>query len=101
MLTIVGAAGAIGRSVADAYHAAGEPVRLIGRSAGPLEAMRQPGDEIVLADAATSEGCRTALQGVDAAVYALGLPYTVKAFSAYPAMMRRERERSSIALSQQ
>ncbi len=87
-LAIIGAAGAIGRSTADAYHAAGQRVRLVGRSAAPLKAMSKPGDEIVLADVATPQGCATALAGAGTALYTLGLPYTKAAFAAYPAMMQ-------------
>lgn len=86
-LAIIGAAGAIGRSVAAAFHADGQGVRLVGRRRPPLEAMAGPGDEIVTADVATPEGCRSAVAGMDAAVYALGLPYTDEAFVAYPPMM--------------
>lgn len=87
-IAIVGAAGAIGRSVADAYRADGQSVRLVGRSKAPLDALRQRGDEVVLADVATAAGCAQALRGVETAVYALGVPYTKAAFAAYPAMMR-------------
>ncbi len=88
-IAILGAAGAIGRSVAEAYHAAGKPVRLVGRNAVPLEAMKHPGDTIVSADLATAAGCRAALGGADTAVYTLGLPYSSVAFAAYPEMMRQ------------
>jgi nucleoside-diphosphate-sugar epimerase len=87
-IAIIGAAGAIGRSVADAYHAAGAAVRLVGRSKEPLDAMAAPGDSIVLADVATAKGCMDALMGVEQAVYTLGVPYTKTAFAAYPQMMR-------------
>ena len=85
---IIGAAGAIGRSVAAAFHAAGEPVRLVGRRKQPLSAVAAPGDAIVMADVSTLPGCRSALAGADTAVYALGLPYTTAAFAAYPPMMQ-------------
>lgn len=87
-LAIIGAAGAIGRSTAAAFHAAGRSVRLVGRSEAPLKAMAGPGDEIVLADVATPEGCVAALAGAGTALYTLGLPYSAKAFAAYPPMMR-------------
>jgi nucleoside-diphosphate-sugar epimerase len=87
-VSIVGAAGAIGRSIAATYHAAGQPLRLVGRNRAPLAAIAAEGDEIVLADVATKEGCLAALKGADQAVYALGLPYTKAAFAAYPQMMR-------------
>lgn len=88
-LAIIGAAGAIGRSTADACQAAGQSVRLVGRTAGPLQAMAKPGDKVVLADVANAEGCAKALEGADTALYALGLPYTKAAFAAYPEMMRK------------
>jgi nucleoside-diphosphate-sugar epimerase len=87
-LAIIGAAGAIGRSTANAYHAVGRPVRLVGRSEGPLRAMAKPGDEIVIADVATAEGCRAAVSGADVVLYTLGLPYTRKDFATYAPMMR-------------
>lgn len=86
-LAIIGA-GAIGRSVADAYHADGTSLRLVGRRKAPLAAIAAPGDDLVMADVATLAGCRSALEGCDAALYALGLPYTTEAFAAYPAMMK-------------
>lgn len=87
-IAIIGAAGAIGRSIAAAYHAAGESVRLAGRKAASLQAYARAGDEVVEADMATAEGCRAALSGAETAVYTLGLPYEAKAFAAYPPMMR-------------
>ena len=86
-LAIIGA-GAIGRSVAAAFHAGGGAVRLVGRRRAPLAAIAAPGDELVMADVTTPAGCRSALMGCDAAVYALGLPYTTEAFAAYPPMMQ-------------
>ena len=87
-IAIVGAAGAIGRSTADAYHAGGLPVRLVGRNETMLKAMAKPGDEAVVADVATAEGCRAAVAQAEAAVYTLGLPYTKSDFAMYPAMMK-------------
>lgn len=87
-IAIIGAAGAIGRSTADAYHAEGKSVRLVGRSEAPLKAMARSGDEIVIADVATPEGCRAAIAGAKHALYTLGLPYTKKDFANYPPMMK-------------
>ena len=87
VLAIIGASGAIGRSVADAFHAGGRNVRLVGRRKAPLTAIAAPGDEVVMADVSTLQGCRSALERADTAVYALGLPYTTPAFAAYPPMM--------------
>ncbi len=86
-LAIIGAAGAIGRSIATACHDANLPIRLVGRREAPLAALAAPGDEIVLADVSTPAGCRSAIEGCDAAVYALGLPYTNAGFAAFPPMM--------------
>lgn len=87
-VSIVGAAGAIGQSTAEALTARGVPVRLVGREAAKLSAMGIAGAEQVSADVATEEGCRRALRGVDAAVYTLGLPYTKRDFARYPVMMK-------------
>lgn len=87
-LAVIGAAGAIGRSVSEAWRAAGRPVRLVGRDRMRLERLARPGDEVVPADVATPEGCRAALAGAGQAVYALGLPYAAAAFAAYAPMMR-------------
>ncbi|WP_395690057.1 NAD(P)H-binding protein [Aestuariivirga sp.] len=87
-VAIIGASGAIGRSVAEAYHRAGERVRLVGRQAVPLEALASTGDEVVTADVSTLAGCRAAVAGMDAAVYSFGLPYSDRAFAAYPEMMQ-------------
>ena len=87
-LAIIGAAGAIGRSVADAFHAGGASLRLVGRRKSQLVPVSKPGDELIMADVSTLQGCRSALAGADAAVYTLGLPYTTEAFAAYPPMMQ-------------
>ena len=87
-LAIIGASGAIGRAVADAFHADGAKLRVVGRRKSPLTPVSKPGDELVMADVSTLQGCRSALEGADAAVYTLGLPYTTEAFAAYPPMMQ-------------
>ena len=87
-LAIIGASGAIGRSVANAFHAGGASLRLVGRRKSPLVPASQPGDDLIMADVSTVRGCRSALEGANAAVYTLGLPYTTAAFAAYPAMMQ-------------
>jgi nucleoside-diphosphate-sugar epimerase len=86
-IAIIGAAGAIGKSIADAYHAKGKSVRLVGRDASRLTLLQTAGDEIISADVTSEEECFKALQGAEHAVYTLGLPYTKKDFAAYPAMM--------------
>ncbi len=87
-VTVIGAAGAIGTPVTRALLAAGHQVRLVGRSVEKLKRMGFANVEPVSADMSTEAGCRTALEGMDAAVYTLGLPYTKKDFVQYPGMMR-------------
>lgn len=86
-VSIVGAAGAIGQSTAAVLSARGVSLRLVGKDLAKLTALELRGAERVSADVATPEGCRRALQGVDAALYTLGLPYTRRAFAHYPGMM--------------
>ena len=85
--TIIGAAGAIGRTLTQTLLAQGHAVQLVGRDKSKLERLGLPGATLLSADVATAEGCRAALTGMDAGVYTLGLPYTKKDFAQYPAMM--------------
>ncbi len=87
-IAIIGAAGAIGRTVAEALLKRGDQVRLVGRSLAKLQELGFDGAELVSADVSTEAGCRTALEGMDAGVYTLGLPYTKKEFAKYPGMMK-------------
>ncbi|MDE3156495.1 MAG: NAD(P)H-binding protein [Acidobacteriota bacterium] len=88
-VAIFGAVGTIGRSVTAALLARGDTVRAVGRTEATLrEAFGgASGVEIQAADVATAEGCARAAAGVDAIVYAVGLPYTKTAFGNYPSMM--------------
>ncbi len=88
-VAIFGAYGTIGRSVTAALLTRGDEVRAVGRTESHLrEAFGgSSGVEIMAADVATADGCARAAAGVDAIVYALGLPYTKEAFAAYPSMM--------------
>jgi nucleoside-diphosphate-sugar epimerase len=89
-VSIFGAFGTIGRSVTGALLARGDSIRAVGRSEAKLrEAFGGvPRVEIVSADVATLEGCARAAAGADAIVYSLGLPYSRRAFAAYPRMMQ-------------
>jgi nucleoside-diphosphate-sugar epimerase len=60
----------------------------VGRSRAALERTFGERGEIVDADVSQPAGCDRASVGADAIVYSLGLPYTARAFSAYPPMMR-------------
>lgn len=87
--TVLGAAGAIGKTVTRTLVSREMSVRVVGRSEQRLrEVFAAQPVEYVAADLATAAGCRRALEGMDAAIYSLGLPYTKSAFSAYPRMMR-------------
>lgn len=88
-VAIFGAFGTIGRAVAGELLRRGYAVRAVGRSeARLLEAFPSGDVERVPADVATLDGCERASAGAEAVVYALGLPYTAKAFEAYAPMMR-------------
>ncbi|HVB37089.1 MAG TPA: NAD(P)H-binding protein [Vicinamibacterales bacterium] len=88
-VAIFGAVGTIGRSVTAALLARGDTVRVVARTETNLRDAfgGSNGVEIVPADLSTAEGCARAASGADAIVYAVGLPYTRAAFSAYPSMM--------------
>jgi uncharacterized protein YbjT (DUF2867 family) len=74
---LVGAAGAIGRSVGQALVARGKPFRVIGRSAGALEASFRdvPGVERVTWNPEDAASVRAAVRGLDTLVYLVGVPY--------------------------
>ncbi len=94
-VAIWGAAGAIGRAVSGELTRRGLAQRVVGRSAAKLDAFA--GAEKTVADVADPEGCARAAEGVDAIVYSLGLPYTKRAFAAYPVMMRLATEAAARA----
>lgn len=89
-VVIFGAFGTIGRAVTTVLRERSDAVRAVGRSKEKLRAAygNDPGVELVAADVSTPDGCARAAAGADAIVYCLGLPYTKKAFSSYPGMMR-------------
>ncbi len=67
-VAILGAAGAIGQSVAAALAARGVPIRVVGRSEDKLRrAFGARSAEIVPADLTTEAGCARALEGVSTA----------------------------------
>ena len=86
-VALVGAAGAIGRSVAAALRAEGRPYRAIGRSHAALcKAFGQdPLAEIATWDPADPESVRRALDGTAAAVHLVGVPYDK--FEQHPIVM--------------
>ncbi len=84
-LGIIGAAGAIGRAVAEEAQRRALDFRVIGRSRAKLEAAF-PGAEIRTADIGTESEAQGALEGIDTAIYAVGVPY--HEFRLHPVLMR-------------
>src|SRR5215470_7443268 len=89
---LVGAAGAMGKSVGAALAARGKPFRVIGRSAAPLEAsfQRTPRAERVLWNPDEPASVRAAVRGLDTLVYLIGVPY--HRFDQHPVVMRQTLE---------
>jgi nucleoside-diphosphate-sugar epimerase len=86
-VAIFGGAGAIGAVVVPELLARGHGVRVVGRDAARLAAaFPQPGVEHVAADLADPLAARRAATGVDAIVYAVGVPYD--RFELHPQLMR-------------
>ena len=88
-IALIGAKGAIGRSIARALSAAGWPYRVIGRSeAGLIQAFgRDPSIELAVWDPEDPASVRRALTGVGAAVHLVGVPY--HRFEQHPVVMRQ------------
>ncbi len=87
---ILGATGAIGNTVAPTLLERGFEVRVVGRKEKHLREMFPDHPvEYVTADLARKEDCAQAIDGMDAAIYTVGLPYSKKAFAHYPVMMER------------
>ena len=86
---LVGAAGAIGQSVGQALAGKDKPFRVIGRSAGGLEASFQevPGAERVTWNPGDPVSVRAAVRGLDTLVYLVGVPY--HQFDQHPVVMRQ------------
>ena len=89
IVALVGATGAIGKSVATALHDKGRQYRVIGRSQTSLEKTfgADPLAEIIVWDPENDQSIRNALKDVDAAVYMVGVPYPD--FQLHPILMRR------------
>ena len=89
---LVGAAGAVGQSVSQALAARGKSFRVIGRSAGALEASfgRTPGAERVTWAPDDPASVRAAVRGLDTLVYLVGVPY--HRFDQHPVVMRQTLE---------
>lgn len=86
-VALVGAGGAIGKSVAAALRAEGRPYRVIGRSHAALSKAfgQDPLAEIATWDPNDPESVRRALDGTEAAVHLVGVPYDK--FEQHPIVM--------------
>src|SRR5689334_8823879 len=84
---LVGAAGAVGRSVGQALAARGKQFRVIGRSARGLEAPfgTGPGAERTSWTPDDDASVRAAVRGLDTLVYLVGVPYD--RFAQHPVVM--------------
>jgi nucleoside-diphosphate-sugar epimerase len=74
---LFGAAGAIGKSVAGALRAKGQPYRVVGRNRAKLEAEfgSDPLAQIVTWAPSDAASVRAAANGVDTLIYLVGVPY--------------------------
>lgn len=88
MHAILGATGAVGRSLAPLLAATGEPFRVVGRSAERLHQAfgSLPHIEFCEADFSHTHGAERAVAGVDTLYYLAGVPYTH--FELHPKMTR-------------
>jgi nucleoside-diphosphate-sugar epimerase len=89
LVALAGATGAIGKSVAASLRQQGRPYRAIGRSRATLEKTfgGDPLAEVAIWDPNDEESIKSALRGVAAVVYMVGVPYTD--FHLHPILMRQ------------
>lgn len=88
-IALWGAAGAIGRSIADALRARGEEYRVVGRDAARLKQTfgGDPKAEIVTWNPDDAASVREAARGVDTLIYLVGVPYDH--FELHPQVMKK------------
>ncbi len=94
-VAIVGAAGAIGISVAAEFDRRGISYRVVGRNRGRLETQFGGKAEIVEADISNARDALRVLDGADTAIYCVGLPYPQHAL--HPVLMRTTVEAARVA----
>ncbi|WP_035347514.1 NAD-dependent epimerase/dehydratase family protein [Edaphobacter aggregans] len=91
---LFGAAGAIGKTLADTLHQRGQEYRVVGRDrarleeafGGPVDS-RAPKPEIVTWDPDDSASVRAAARGIDTLIYLVGVPY--HRFDLHPVIMQK------------
>lgn len=88
-IALFGAAGAIGKSVADALRTKGEAYRVVGRDRERLVKTfgSDPKAEIVTWDPADAASVQAAARDVDTLIYLVGVPYNH--FELHPVTMRQ------------
>jgi len=86
MIAIIGAAGAVGRAVADEMETRGLRPAVLGRDAARLERLFRGRAELRPVDLSDTDAAARALEGVTKAVYCVGLPYPE--FNRHPVLMR-------------
>ena len=88
-VALVGATGAIGKSVAAELHRQGRAYRVIGRTRATLEQLfgDDPLAELAVWNPEEELSIRAALSGVTDVVYLVGVPYSE--FHLHPVLMRR------------
>ena len=96
-IALLGAAGAVGTSIAAAMRREGTPYRVIGRSDEQLRKAfaADPLAEIKAWNLDDSLSVRQALAGIDTAIYLIGVNYWQ--FELHPALMRTVIERAQLA----
>ena len=88
-IALFGAAGAVGKSIADALRARGIEYRVVGRNRGELEKTfgGDPLAEIVTWNPDDPESVRAAARGVGTLIYLVGVPYD--RFELHPVLMQK------------
>ena len=88
-ITLVGAAGVIGHSIANALHSGGREYRVVGRDGAQLDAAFGADKlaEISIWDPNDPDSVKEAVRGSDVLVYLVGVPYDH--FELHPILMRQ------------
>ena len=96
-VALLGAAGAIGTSVAEALHSEGTPYRVVGRSEEHLRRTfgGDPLAEVKAWNLDDGLSVRQALGGVETAIYLIGVNYWQ--FELHPVLMRKILEQAQVA----
>lgn len=88
-IALIGAAGAIGKSIAEALRSEGRGYRVVGRERGRLAKSfgSDPLAEIVTWNPDDATSVRAALRGTDTLIYLVGVPYNH--FELHPMLMQK------------